>query len=77
MNSVQQFIFSVRSAMNGKLEMQKNIGCGLDGELCFVQMDGGKSKYGNAGAQHGLGSCDAQRPHDLKFINDEANCEDW
>merc|ERR1712156_1234189 len=39
--------------------------------------DGGKSKYSNAGASHGLGYCDAQCPHDLKFINGEANAEDW
>ena len=53
--------------------------CGLHGALYFVQMDadGGKSKYGNAGAQLGLGYCDAQCPHDLKFINGEANMEDW
>merc|ERR1711970_938149 len=53
--------------------------CGLNGALYFVQMDadGGKSKYGNAGAQLGLGYCDAQCPHDLKFINGEANNEGW
>merc|ERR1712071_343026 len=56
-----------------------NLDCGLNGALYFVQMDadGGKSKYGNAGAQMGLGYCDAQCPHDLKFINGEANMEDW
>jgi cellulose 1,4-beta-cellobiosidase len=56
-----------------------NLDCGLNGALYFVQMDadGGKSKYGNAGAQLGLGYCDAQCPHDLKFINGEANMEDW
>lgn len=55
------------------------LGCGLNGALYFVQMDadGGKSKYSNAGAQYGLGYCDAQCPHDLKFINGEANVEDW
>jgi len=55
------------------------LGCGLNGALYFVQMDadGGKSKYSNAGASHGLGYCDAQCPHDLKFINGEANAEDW
>merc|ERR1711862_982638 len=55
------------------------LGCGLNGALYFVQMDadGGKSKYGNAGAEMGLGYCDAQCPHDLKFINGEANSEDW
>jgi cellulose 1,4-beta-cellobiosidase len=53
--------------------------CGLNGALYFVQMDadGGKSKYGNAGAQMGLGYCDAQCPHDLKFINGESNNEGW
>merc|ERR1712187_647815 len=56
-----------------------NLDCGLNGALYFVQMDadGGKSKYGNAGAEMGLGYCDAQCPHDLKFINNEANMEDW
>jgi len=42
-----------------------------------MDQDGGKSKYGNAGAKYGLGYCDAQCPHDLKFINGEANSEDW
>jgi hypothetical protein len=37
---------------------------GLNGALYFVQMesDGGKHQYGNAGAQMGLGYCDAQLP---------------
>jgi len=53
--------------------------CGLNGALYFVQMDadGGKSKYGNAGAELGLGYCDAECPHNLKFINGEANIQDW
>ena len=55
--------------------------CGLNGALYFVEMDadGGMSKFpGNkAGAKYGTGYCDAQCPHDLKFINGEANCEDW
>ena len=55
--------------------------CGLNGALYFSEMeaDGGMSKYpGNkAGAKYGTGYCDAQCPHDLKFINGEANCEDW
>ena len=55
--------------------------CGLNGALYMVEMDqdGGMSKYpGNkAGAKYGTGYCDAQCPHDLKFINGEANCEDW
>ena len=55
--------------------------CGLNGALYFAEMDadGGMSKYpGNkAGAKYGTGYCDAQCPHDLKFINGEANCKDW
>ena len=55
--------------------------CGLNGALYMVEMDqdGGMSKYpGNkAGAKYGTGYCDAQCPHDIKFINGEANCEDW
>ena len=55
--------------------------CGLNGALYFVAMpaDGGLSKYaGNkAGAAYGTGYCDAQCPHDIKFINGEANVEGW
>merc|ERR1712048_622640 len=53
--------------------------CGVNGALYFVQMDadGGKSKYDNAGAQYGTGYCDAQCPHDLKWINGEANIGNW
>ena len=52
-----------------------NLPCGLNGALYFVEMDadGGASKYPNnkAGAAYGTGYCDAQCPHDLKFINGE------
>jgi len=55
--------------------------CGLNGALYFVPMDadGGMSKHpGNkAGAKYGTGYCDAQCPHDMKFINGEANILDW
>jgi len=56
-----------------------NLDCGLNGALYFVSMDadGGASKYGNAGAKMGLGYCDAQCPHDIKFINGEANMGSW
>jgi len=58
-----------------------NLPCGLNGALYFSQMDadGGKSKYATneAGAKYGTGYCDAQCPHDIKFINGEANCESW
>ena len=55
--------------------------CGLNGALYFVQMDqdGGSSKYpsNKAGAKYGTGYCDAQCPHDIKFIDGEANIVDW
>mmetsp|Transcript_43760 Transcript_43760/g.84039 ORF Transcript_43760/g.84039 Transcript_43760/m.84039 type:complete len:657 (+) Transcript_43760:61-2031(+) len=54
--------------------------CGMNGAIYFVEMeaDGGKGARGNAaGASLGTGYCDAQCPHDLKFINGEANLEDW
>ena len=55
--------------------------CGVNGALYFVDMleDGGLSKYpGNkAGAEYGVGYCDAQCPHDIKFINGEANVDGW
>ena len=58
-----------------------NLPCGINGALYMVEMDadGGMSKYpGNkAGAKFGTGYCDAQCPHDIKFINGEANCDNW
>ena len=55
--------------------------CGTNGALYFIEMDGdgGMSKYpgNNAGAKFGTGYCDAQCPHDIKYINGEANCEKW
>merc|ERR1712048_922800 len=55
--------------------------CGLNGALYFVQMDadGGMSKHpkNEAGAKYGTGYCDAQCPHDLKWINGIANVENW
>jgi cellulose 1,4-beta-cellobiosidase len=58
-----------------------SLGCGLNGAVYFVEMDqdGGKSKYpGNeAGAKYGTGYCDAQCPHDIKYMNGEANVISW
>jgi cellulose 1,4-beta-cellobiosidase len=58
-----------------------NLPCGLNGALYFVEMqaDGGMAAHtGNkAGAKFGTGYCDAQCPHDMKFINGEANILDW
>ena len=54
--------------------------CGLNGAVYFVEMeeDGGAHYPGNkAGAAYGTGYCDAQCPHDLKWINGEANSEGW
>lgn len=55
--------------------------CGLNGALYFVQMDadGGKARFptNTAGAKYGTGYCDAQCPHDLKFINGETNMLGW
>ncbi|KAH8827568.1 cellobiohydrolaseI [Flagelloscypha sp. PMI_526] len=55
--------------------------CGLNGALYFVQMDkdGGMGRFtGNkAGAKYGTGYCDTQCPHDIKFINGEANVKGW
>lgn len=54
-----------------------NLPCGLNGALYFSQMDldGGMAKNtGNkAGAAYGTGYCDAQCPHDIKFINGEVS----
>ena len=55
--------------------------CGVNGALYFVEMDedGGTGRFpaNKAGAKYGTGYCDAQCPHDIKFINGEANCKDW
>ena len=58
-----------------------NLGCGINGALYFVEMDadGGMSRFptNKAGAKYGTGYCDAQCPHDIKFINGAANSEGW
>ncbi|KAF8904039.1 family 7 glycoside hydrolase, partial [Mucidula mucida] len=55
--------------------------CGLNGAVYFVSMDqdGGKSKFSTnkAGARYGTGYCDSQCPHDIKFINGQANVDGW
>merc|ERR1712050_395453 len=37
----------------------------------------GKHPENQAGAKYGTGYCDAQCPHDLKWINGEANIDQW
>lgn len=58
-----------------------NLPCGVNGALYFVEMekDGGKSAHSTnkAGAKYGTGYCDAQCPHDIKWINGEANSNEW
>jgi cellulose 1,4-beta-cellobiosidase len=58
-----------------------NLPCGVNGALYFVEMeaDGGRSKYSTnlAGAKYGTGYCDAQCPHDIKWISGEANVINW
>jgi len=58
-----------------------NLPCGLNGALYFVEMqqDGGKAQFldNKAGANMGTGYCDAQCPHDIKFINGAANVVNW
>ena len=52
----------------------------MNGAMYFVEMaaNGGKDLGENkAGAKFGTGYCDAQCPHDIKFINGIANSKDW
>jgi len=54
--------------------------CGMNGAMYFSEMaaNGGKGLgKNNAGAKYGTGYCDAQCPHDIKFISGEANVIDW
>ncbi|KAK6349410.1 hypothetical protein TWF696_005695 [Orbilia brochopaga] len=58
-----------------------NMPCGINAALYFTEMDkdGGMAKYptNKAGAKYGTGYCDAQCPHDLKFIAGKGNVEGW
>lgn len=52
--------------------------CGMNAALYFVEMPahGGEGLgNNNAGAAHGLGYCDARCPHEVLFIQGEANLE--
>jgi cellulose 1,4-beta-cellobiosidase len=54
--------------------------CGVNGALYFVEMSQNGDQYqgsNTAGAKYGTGYCDAQCPHDVKFMNGKANIEDW
>lgn len=58
-----------------------NLPCGMNGALYFTEMpaDGGMKKFpsNKAGSKYGTGYCDAQCPHDIKFIDGKANLENW
>jgi len=56
-----------------------NLPCGLNGAVYFSEMErhGGKGGGNSAGAKFGTGYCDAQCPHDVKFMNGKANVLDW
>lgn len=59
--------------------------CGLNGAVYFVEMDadGGEARAAasggsnQAGAKYGTGYCDAQCPHDMKFMEGKANVIGW
>lgn len=54
--------------------------CGMNGAMYFIEMaaNGGKGVgYNAAGAKYGTGYCDAQCPHDVKFIDGKANSKNW
>lgn len=56
------------------------LGCGMNAAAYFVEMDarGGEGRgHNRAGARFGTGYCDAQCPHDLKFVDGEANTIAW
>jgi len=57
------------------------IGCGLNSALYFVEMDadGGVARFpagtNTAGAEYGMGYCDATCPQDLRYVGGKANTE--
>jgi cellulose 1,4-beta-cellobiosidase len=54
--------------------------CGINGALYFVEMPHNGDKgvgNNNAGSPYGTGYCDAQCPHDIKFIKGKANVLEW
>ena len=69
-SAVQEFSFSVDMFF---------MPCGLNGAVYFVEMDrdGGLARGNEAGAKYGTGYCDAQCPHDIKFMDGKANIVDW
>jgi cellulose 1,4-beta-cellobiosidase len=56
------------------------LACGMNGAVYFSEMDGdgGASRYpdSSAGAGYGMGYCDGQCPHYLRFSNGQINSGD-
>ena len=74
--------YKVWNLMNKEFSFDVDVSqlpCGLNGALYFVEMDPtGNLGGGNAaGAKFGTGYCDAQCPHDIKYISGEANLLNW
>ncbi|CAE6965333.1 cbhB [Symbiodinium sp. CCMP2592] len=90
-SNVGSRLFLLEDDDNYKLFMLKNrefamdvdssaVECGMNGAMYFIEMaaDGGKGIGHNAaGAKYGTGYCDAQCPHDVKFIDGKANSKNW
>merc|ERR1719291_1571064 len=57
--------------------MIANYSCALFSPLLSPFSSGQGLGRNNAGAKYGTGYCDAQCPHDIKFIEGEANIQDW
>lgn len=57
----------------------KNMPCGLNAAIYFVEMDstGNAGGANKAGAAYGTGYCDGQCARDVKFVKGEANIKDW
>jgi cellulose 1,4-beta-cellobiosidase len=55
------------------------LSCGLNGAVYFSEMEasGGMGGRNKAGAKFGTGYCDAQCPHDVKFMDGAANILEW
>ena len=80
-SDTQYYMFKLKNREFSVTIDSSNLPCGLNGALYFVEMeaDGGMASFptNKAGAKYGTGYCDAQCPHDMKFINGQANSENW
>ena len=80
-SDTQYYMFRLKNREFSVTIDSSNLPCGLNGALYFIEMeaDGGMASFptNKAGAKYGTGYCDAQCPHDMKFINGQANSENW